>query len=804
MITKELSSLNTPLRRSTSFQATDVLEDFKLSFKSRLVSNHIRKEVLIGKAKFGIEAAGKELLQIAMAKYFQKGDFFSGYYRDQTFMMKKGLASVQSLFASLYADASNDIYSGGRQMNNHFATPLIDKNGEWTEHIDNYNVASALSPLAGNVPHALGLALASQKYRLAAKSDKFTHQGNEISICVVGDATTSEGVFFEAINAAGVMKVPMVFVIQDDGYGISVPTKYQTTKGSISEILKGFQKNEAGEGLNIYTAKAWDYAQLHDTFEKAIGETRLDHTPCIIHIQECTQPNGHSTSGSHERYKGEDRLQWEKDQDCLLHFEQWIINNKYATTEELDELKMDVSTEFKKEKKEAWRQYIDPVKDLKKELIPQLKLLISEFPNHDDLKNIISSFNNAPISSRSEILKFVEKIKITLAFESSKTLSLLHSWYQTRKAQTHATYDRHLYSDSPQAAINIPAIHAEYNDDAEMINGFEILNKYFDQLFEKDDRVYAFGEDVGKIGGVNQAFVGLQAKYGEDRIFDTGIREWTIIGQAIGMAMRGLRPIAELQYLDYLAYAFSALTDDLATLRYRTNGQQKAPAIIRTRGHRLEGIWHSGSPIGMLLNSMRGIYVLTPRNMTQAAGMYNTMIQSDDPAIIIECLNGYRKKEKLPSNLGTYTVPLGVPEVLHKGEDITIVTYGSCVAEAEEAVRALSKLEISIELIDAQTLLPFDLEHRILDSIKKTNRVIFLDEDVPGGASAYMMREVLETQGAYKYLDSAPLCITAKDYRPPYGDDGDYVSKPNAFDIISAAVQIMYEVEPDVYGKLVA
>ena len=780
-----------------------LLEDFRIAFLSRLASNRIRKEVLMGRAKFGIGGGGKELLQIALAESFQKGDYFSGYYRDQTFMLKKGLATVKDLFASLYGDSENDLYSGGRQMNNHFATPFVNKQGAWKSLHQQYNVASAISPLAGHAPRALGLAQASQKFKTNPRAKKSQKQsGNEVSFCIVGDATTSEGVFLETINAAGVMQVPMVFVIQDDGYGISVSTKDQTTKGSISAALRGFESKRAGEGLAIYKVKAWEYTQLHKTFKTAVSKTRTTHKPCIIHVTECTQANGHSTSGSHERYKSAERLQWEKENDCLLKFEKFLLQKEIINEAELAEFKISLTAKFKKEIQKAWANYQILPKKIQKEFGIMLDQLVKEFNQLTKLSQLQKELHTLTNITVSDILRIAEKAKLLLALEDSPTLSKLNQWHQQYRQQLQQQYATDLYSHSAKAAINVPIVPATFSEESPYLNGHKVLNEYFDQLFERDHRVYAFGEDVGQIGGVNQTFAGLQEKHGKDRIFDTGIREWTIAGQAIGMAMRGLRPIGEIQYLDYLVYALPALTDDLATLRWRTNGQQIAPAIIRTRGHRLEGIWHSGSPMGMLLGSLRGMYLLTPRNMTQAAGMYNTMLQSDDPAIIIECLNGYRKKEQLPTNLDTFTVPLGVPETLVEGTDITVVTYGSCVAEAEKAAAALTDLNISIELIDIQTLLPFDLEHRIVESLKKTNRIIFLDEDVPGGATAYMMQKVLEEQNGYRYLDAAPVTISAKAYRAPYGDNGNYANKPSEQEIIVAAVKMMNEMAPKNYQKI--
>ena len=791
------------VKKRTLSQKEVLLDDFRIAFLSRLASNHIRKEVLMGKAKFGIGGGGKELLQIALAKAFQKGDYFSGYYRDQTFMLKKRLATVADLFASLYGDIENDLYSGGRQMNNHFATPFVDKKGAWTPLQQQYNVASAISPLAGHAPRALGIAQASQKLKTnAAAKSALKQSGQEVSFCIVGDATTSEGVFLETINAAGVMQVPMVFVVQDDGYGISVSTRDQTTKGSISEALRGFESKKPGEGLTFHTAKAWDYVQLHQVFKNAVSQTRTTHKPCLIHITECTQANGHSTSGSHERYKSTERLQWEKDNDCLLKLEAFLLKKKVISEKELVEFKITLTAEFKQEKQKAWADYQITPKKFQAELSTILNKLVAEFSQLPKLQLLQKELRTLTNISVSDVLRIAEKAKLLLALEDSPTLSTLNQWHQQYQQQLQQEYATNLYSHSARAAINVPIVQATFSEDGPYVNGHKVLNEYFDQLFKRDHRVYAFGEDVGQIGGVNQAFAGLQEKYGKDRIFDTGIREWTIAGQAIGMAMRGLRPIGEIQYLDYLVYALPALTDDLATLRWRTDGQQIAPAIIRTRGHRLEGIWHSGSPMGMLLGSLRGMYLLTPRNMTQAAGMYNTMLQSDDPAIIIECLNGYRKKEQVPTNLDSFTVPLGVPETLVEGTDITLVTYGACVAEAEKAVAELVNLNISVELIDIQTLLPFDLEHRIVESLKKTSKVIFLDEDVPGGATAYMMQKVLEEQNGYRYLDAAPLTISAKAYRAPYADNGNYVCKPSEHDIIVAAVEMMNEVEPKSYQKI--
>lgn len=781
-----------------------ILADYALLYKSRVVSNHIRRDVLTGKAKFGIESSGMELLQLALADHFQKGDFYSGYYRDQSFMLKKGIASIQEIFSSLYADIENDKYSGGRQMNGHFATPFANREGKWAELTAQYNVSSALAPLAAHVPRALGLALASKKFRTGDfKLPGLSNNGNEISFCIIGDATAAEGVFFEAVNAACVMQVPIIFVIQDNGYGISVPVDMQTAKGSISEALKGLQRNNPSErALEIYTAHGWDYPGLQDTFAKATALTREEHSPCIIHITEVTQGNGHSTSGSHERYKPAERLDWEKEKDCLVHFEQWIISNQLADDKTLEEIRTTATAEFKKEKQAAWTAYQGPFKLAHQELTSLLTELANSYPDQGELHDILKELKILTQGEISHLLLLIEKVFYSWNPANLAALANLQNWFSKHKENLTHSYKTDLHSETNQAAIKIPAHPVQYDSDSPMVNGYEVLNKFFDQLFERDNRVYAFGEDVGKIGGVNQGFVGLQKKHGEDRIFDTGIREWTIAGQAIGMAARGLRPIGEIQYLDYLVYALPALTDDLATLRWRTNGIQKSPTIIRTRGHRLEGIWHTGSPMSMLLGSLRGIYLLTPRNMTQAVGMYNTMLQSDDPAIIIEPLNGYRKKEKLPTNLDRFTVALGSPEILHTGKDITLVTYGSCIPFAEKAVEQLKKYEISVELIDVQSLLPFDLEHQIVASLQKTNRIIFMDEDVPGGATAYMMQKVLEEQGGYNYLDAMPLTISAKAHRTAYGDSGNYIGKPGVFEIVTAAIKLMEDDSPQQFGNL--
>lgn len=780
----------------------EVLQDYELGWLSREASLLGRREVLTGKAKFGIFGDGKEVPQIAMAKAFKKGDFRSGYYRDQTFAFAIGIASLEDFFAQIYADTKHDPSSGGRQMNSHFATPYTDQAGNWVAQKDQFNTSSDISPTAAQMARGLGLALASKKYREneALRHDTpFSNDGNEVCFCTIGDASTSEGVFWETVNAAGVLKVPLAISVWDDGYGISVPVAYQTTKGSISEVLEGFRVNEHGEGMDIYTVKGWDYPSLIQTYLEGIEKMRETHIPALFHIQELTQPQGHSTSGSHERYKSKERLDWEREIDCLVQMERWMIEHELATAEACEVIRRRAKANAKAARDRAWKAYNSPMQAK----LRSLKNIYIEFttPN-DEVRAIMKELDQFIDPTISELLQNARRVSYATLGADTPARAQLIQWIRTTQENGKQHYSTHLHSTSPKAALQVPVVPAVYSEDSPLKNGFEILNTFFDQIFEKLPAVYAFGEDLGNIGDVNQGFANLQKKFGESRIFDTGIREWTIVGQAIGMAMRGLRPIAEIQYLDYLLYGLEPLSDDLATLRYRTNGIQQAPAIIRTRGHRLEGIWHAGSPMGMMIHALRGIYILTPRNMVQAAGFYNTMLQSDDPAIIIECLNGYRLKEQLPDNITEYTVPLGVPEVLEEGSDVTLVTYGSCVRVAQEGSKMLKKQGISVELIDVQTLLPFDLEHRIVASLKKTNRIIFLDEDVPGGATAFMLQEVLETQGGYQYLDAAPVTITAAAHRPPYGSDGDYFSKPNPEDVFEVIYQMMHEAEPRRFPRL--
>lgn len=792
----EIQTTSSPSTEKQLIGKEEVINDFKLCCVSREASLLARKEVLTGKAKFGIIGDGKELPQVILAKFFKKGDWRSGYYRDQTLMFALGISSIEDFFAQLYADHENDPFSGGRQMNCHFATPSIDKDGNWTNHKDIYNTSSDISCTAGQMARGLGLAMASGMYRnieSLQKENNFSDKGNEICFTTIGDASTSEGVFFETVNAAIVSNVPLAMSVWDDGYGISVPIDFQTTKKSISKALKGFELDESGDGMHIFTAKAWDYEGLIEMYGKGVELIRNEHRPGLFHVTEVTQPQGHSTSGSHERYKSKERLQWEKDFDCIVQFKAYILEKGYASEDELDDIQKQAKDYVKTCKQKAWDAFQNPIKEDIKTIDTILSPLVQ---GNEEIQTLAKEIKTLINPTLAEILHLSKRIKYILMAEGSDVPEALNSWISSKTTIGKQRYHSHLYSSSPSAAINIPVVAPKYTEESESMNGYQILNKFFDQAFEKNENIVAFGEDVGQIGDVNQGFAGLQAKYGKDRIFDTGIREWTIMGQAIGLAMRGIRPIAEIQYLDYLLYGLEPLSDDLATLRYRSNNLQQAPAIIRTRGHRLEGIWHAGSPLGMIINSCRGMYVCVPRNMTQAAGMYNTLLQSDDPAIVIECLNGYRLKETMPDNLSEFTVPLGTPEILEEGTDITLVTYGSCVRVAQEAMEILKRQNISVELIDVQTLLPFDLEGRIVESLKKTNRIVFLDEDVPGGATAFMMQEVLERQGGYKYLDAQPSTISAQSNRPPYGSDGDYFCKPNPADIFEKIYDLMFEADP--------
>jgi len=784
----------------------EVLADFRLANESRVASLIGRREVLTGKAKFGIFGDGKEVAQLAMAKAFQNGDFRAGYYRDQTFMFATGTLTLEQFFSQLYADPeiTNDPHSAGRQMNAHFGSRTLNEDGSWKNLVERKNSAADCSPTASQMARSVGLALASKHYRqdenlhsMATFSDK----GNEVTFCTIGDASCAEGVFWESINAAGVMKIPLAVSIWDDGYGISVPQKYQITKQDLGTLLEGFNANKTGEGLHIERLKGWDYPTLCEAYAKGITRIRKTHVPTVFVVGEITQPQGHSTSGSHERYKSKSRLQWETDFDCITRMRSWIISKELATAEELDEIERLSKETVNEAKRSAIEKHRTPIRAEIEELGTLLEKISTESQHPEKLLGIRKGLLAAVEPLRRDVMKAAKTALRLQHKEETPSRQELIDWKNRYKNINQTRYSSHLYSESTESALHVREVPPVYSEESRTVLGFEVLNHCFDEALKRDPRIVAFGEDVGHLGGVNQAFSGLQKKHGELRVFDTGIRENTIMGQGIGLAMRGLRPIAEIQYLDYLIYGLQPLTDDLATLQYRTKGGQKAPLIIRTRGHRLEGIWHTGSPMGMILHSLRGIHVLVPRNMTQAAGMYNTLLQSDDPGLLIECLNGYRIKEKLPDNVGEFTVPLGIPEILQEGTDITIVTYGSCVRIAQEAVRALNEVGVSCELIDVQTLLPFDREHRIVESLKKTSRIIFFDEDVPGGGTGFMMHQVLEQQEGYHWLDSMPVTVTAREHRAAYGSDGDYFSKPNAEDLFEAAFGLMHEFDPARYPR---
>ena len=784
-----------------------VLSDYKLAVTSRECSLLGRREVLTGKAKFGIFGDGKEVPQLAWAKVFQNGDFRSGYYRDQTFMMAIGALNIQQFFAGLYAttDIEQEPSSAGRQMGGHFATHSLNEDGTWKNLMQQKNSSADISPTAGQMPRLLGLAQASKIYRNVEGIDaeNFSNNGNEIAWGTIGNASTSEGLFWETINAAGVLQVPMVMNVWDDEYGISVHARHQTTKENISEVLKGFQR-DAGEnnGYEIFTVNGWDYPALIETYEQASKLAREERIPVLIHVQQLTQPQGHSTSGSHERYKSEERLQWEREYDCNVKMREWMIETNIATDEELQEIEKEIKKLVRDGKKAAWEAHGKPVKQEVQNLLPLLDKVAAASSKKDfilQLKKEVAE-NREPL--KRDLLATARKALRYLIGEDSAAKNELISWIESYRKAIQPQYSSHLYSGSEFNALKIDPVAPTYDDKTEDVDARLILRDNFDKIFEKYPETLIFGEDTGEIGDVNQGLEGLQEKYGELRIADTGIREATILGQGIGMAMRGLRPIAEIQYLDYLLYSLQIMSDDLATLQYRTKGKQKAPLIIRTRGHRLEGIWHSGSPMGGILNLIRGIHVLVPRNMTKAAGFYNTLLESDEPALVIESLNGYRLKEKMPNNLGEFKTALGVVETLKVGADITLVSYGSTLRLVEQAARELLEVGIDAEVIDVQSLLPFDLNHDIVESVAKTNRLLVIDEDVPGGASAFIIQKVMEEQDAWKYLDSKPQTLTAKDHRPAYGTDGDYFSKPSVEDIFEKVYEIMNEAEPDKFPQL--
>lgn len=774
-----------------------VLGDYRVALESREASLLGRREVLTGKAKFGIFGDGKEVAQVAMAKFFQPGDWRSGYYRDQTFMFAAGLATTQQLFAQLYADPdpAHDPFSSGRNMNSHYATPNTTAGGGWANLANQKNTACDMAPTAAQMPRSVGLALASKLFRESGILKEFTelsHNGDEVCFCTIGDASTSEGHFWEAVNAAGVMQVPLAIFVWDDGYGISVPSEMQTTKGSISRALRGMQKRPDTNGIDIYTVKGWDYAGMCEVFEAGIEKIRNTHIPAVFHVEEMTQPQGHSTSGSHERYKTPERLAWEREYDCIKQMREWIIDNAIATSDELLHVEEAVKEEVKESRNRAWQDYIQPLLAQSARVVELVKdVIVNDIDAYNQLQKLAKQLEQNREPLRRDIMR-----TLSLAIDAAKTspgVGELKAHYAHLKRLNKGLYNSSLYNEGEKSALKVPVVTPYIPEDAPVVNGYEVINKYFDTLFTHNPKVVAFGEDLGRIGDVNQGFAGLQEKHGVQRIFDTGIRELTIMGQGIGLALRGLRPIAEIQYLDYLVYGLQPLTDDAASLHYRTNGLQSCPMIVRSRGHRLEGIWHSGSPMALMLSSLRGFYVCVPRNMVQAAGMYNTLLQGNDPGILVECLNGYRLKEKLPANLLELTVPLGIPEVLKEGDDITVVSYGSTLRIVQDAATRLEAEGIHCEVIDVQTLLPFDINHDILKSLKKTNRIVFVDEDVPGGASAYMYNKVMEEQGGYKWLDIAPRTIAAKEHRPAYGSDGDYFSKPNAEDVAETIREMMGE-----------
>ena len=794
----------------------EVLNDYKIAVLSRECSLLGRREVLTGKAKFGIFGDGKELPQIAMAKYFKNGDFRSGYYRDQTFMFAIGALTPQEFFASLYADANekNEPSSAGRQMNGHFATHLLHKDGSWKKLKEIKNVSADISPTAGQMPRLLGLAQASKIYRKVAEigENNFSDNGNEIAFGTIGNASTSEGHFFEVFNAAGVMQVPMIISVWDDEYGISVHAKYQTTKESISKILKGFQRTKTENGYEIFVVNGWDYTQLMDTYNKASKIAREQHVPVLIHVKELTQPQGHSTSGSHERYKSKERLQWEKEHDCNAKFRDWILNFELqndnetlrfvANEDELIQLEKEAKKEAAAAKRAAWDNYLNPIKEKRTQFVAIIDKVSQESNNKAFIKPLLENLKNEKVFDKGFVFDTARKVLHLVKEEEIPSKNILKKAIKDFAQEQDFKYGAHLYSEHDNKATNIKEVLPKYNEDSKLVDARIILRDNFKALFAKHKNVLIFGEDSGKIGDVNQGLEGMQEIYGEFRVSDTGIREASIIGQGIGLAMRGLRPIAEIQYLDYVLYGLQTMSDDLATLRWRTFGRQKAPLIVRTRGHRLEGVWHSGSPMGVLLNALKGLYILTPRNMTKAAGFYNTLLETDEPAIIIENLNGYRLKEKLPINLTEFKTPIGVVETIKEGNDITVVSYGSTLRIVEQAVAELSKIGIEVELIDAQTLQPFDIKHDVVKSIQKTNRLLIVDEDVPGGASAYLLDKILNKQNAYKYLDSKPETLTAKKHRPAYGSDGDHFSKPNMLDVYEKIYAIIHEAEPDKFKAI--
>ncbi|MFT6746562.1 MAG: 2-oxoisovalerate dehydrogenase E1 component [Glaciecola sp.] len=783
-----------------------VLADYTLAVESREASLLGRKEVLTGKAKFGIFGDGKEVAQIALARQFQNGDFRSGYYRDQTIVLAIGEVTFQQFYAQLYShtDIEHEPHSGGRQMNAHFGTRYINEDGTWKDMTKLKITCTDLSPTAAQMPRTVGLALASKMFRAipALKQfDTLSKNGNEVCFCTIGDASTSEGIFLEAMNAMGVLQIPAVVSVWDDAHGISVPKEMQTTKASISKALKGLQKEEGTNGIEIITVKGWDYPALVEAYEKAAKLAREEHVPVLVHVEELTQPQGHSTSGSHERYKSKERLAWEKEYDCNLQFKNWLIENKIASEEELKDIQIQAKKTVRAAKDAAWKAYIEPLKGDLKEVLSLIDQVASKSRYRTQIKSVRSELTSQMDIYRNYMISAIKQVLRLVRFEEIEEKQAMTNWLNEQNALNYDRYNSLLYSHSEKAAANQKAVPATY-DSENLVDGRIIIRDNFDVQLSKNPKLFLFGEDSGKIGGVNQSLEGLQVKHGIERVFDTGIREATIMGKGVGMAIRGLRPVAEVQYLDYVVYGLMTLTDDLASLHYRTKGGQKAPLIIRTRGHRFEGIWHSGSPMGMLLHSLRGLCICVPRNMTQAAGMYNTLLESDDPSLVIEPLLHYRKKENLPTNLGEFKVALGIPEIIREGSDVTIVTYGSLVDISLEAIKQLNVVGISVELVDVQTLMPFDTHGKIVESIKKTSRVLFVDEDVSGGATGFMMQQVLDDQDGYEFLDSAPRALSAQDHRPAYGSDGNYFSKPNVDSIFDSVYALMNEVDSERYPSV--
>lgn len=798
----------TNTKKDLSFEdfKTEVLNDYKVAVTSRECSLLGRREVLTGKAKFGIFGDGKEVPQLALAKAFKNGDFRSGYYRDQTFMMAIGELNIEQFFAGLYAntDLKEEPMSAGRQMGGHFTTHSLDENGNWKDLTKQKNSSSDISPTAGQMPRLLGLAQASKIYRNVDGIDaaKFSNKGNEVAWGTIGNASTSEGLFFETINAAGVLQVPMVISVWDDEYGISVHAKHQTTKENISEILKGFQRDKDNEGYEILRVKGWDYVNLIETYEMAGKIAREEHVPVLIHVLELTQPQGHSTSGSHERYKSQDRLSWEREHDCNVKMREWMIAHNIATEDELETIEKNIKKQVRDGKKAAWTSYLKPILEEKTEVISLLTQLATTSSNKVFIEKLTNELKDIKEPNRKDVISSARKALRYVISEESEAKNQLLNWIENYFAKIQPKYSSDLLNETETAAIHVKEVKPTYDDNPEQVDGRVVIRDNFDAIFNKYPETLIFGEDSGNIGDVNQGLEGLQEKYGELRVADAGIREATIVGQGIGMAMRGLRPIAEIQYLDYIMYALQIISDDLATVRYRTKSTQKAPLIVRTRGHRLEGIWHSGSQMGGILNLVRGVHVLVPRNMTKAAGFYNTLLESDEPAIIVECLNGYRLKEPMPNNIGEFKTPLGVVETVKEGTDITLVSYGSTLRIVEQAAKELLEVGIDAEIIDVQSLLPFDLNQDIVKSVAKTNRLMVIDEDMPGGASAYILDQIINKQGAFKYLDSVPKTLAAKPHRPAYGTDGDYFSKPSTEDVFEAIYDVMHESNPTNFPKL--